>query len=85
MRAIAGLRSRPSAAGQEAIDGSAQQSRWTTGEIAVVALVRRRVALIATPGSAPQRLQPKLQLRRSRSFSASFPLLGGRANHTGLH
>src|SRR5262249_35898351 len=34
VRAIAGLRSRPSAAGQEAIGGSAPQSRWTTGEIA---------------------------------------------------
>ncbi len=34
-------------------------------------LVRRRVAVIATPGSKPPRSRPKLRPRRSRSCSAS--------------
>ena len=34
-------------------------------------LVRRRVAVIATPGNAPSRSRPKLRPRRSRSSSAS--------------
>ena len=34
-------------------------------------LVRRRVAVIATPGNAPLRSRPKLQQRRSRSSSVS--------------
>ena len=34
-------------------------------------LVRRRVAVIATPGNTPLRSRPKLRPRRSRSCSAS--------------
>ncbi|HMF23914.1 MAG TPA: hypothetical protein VKG24_17540 [Pseudolabrys sp.] len=38
-------------------------------------LVRRRVAVIATPGSNLRRLRPKLRPQRSRSFSASPKIL----------
>ena len=37
----------------------------------VAELVRRSVAVIATPGCSPRRSRPKLQPRRSRSSSAS--------------
>ena len=55
---------------------------WLEGQYdrlpALVAdLVRRQVAVIATPGSVPPRSRPKLQQRRSRSSSASAKTRSG--------
>ena len=55
---------------------------WLEGQYdrlpALVAdLVRRQVAVIATPGNGPARLRPKLQQRRSRSSLASAKTRSG--------